>query len=224
MKKLISFIIIPLPWFIKRKLYIWFFNYELHPTCFIGLSWILVDNLSLAKGAKIGNLTVIKGLSNLQLAEFSSIGNLNWISAFPLNPNSLHFQHETGERIPELVLGEHSAVTNRHLLDCTNRIEIKRFSTFAGFKSTVLTHSIDLKECRQSSRPITIGEYCFIGTGSILLGGTVIPDYCVLAAGSTINKAMEQTYGLYGGTPAKFIKSLEKDNLQYFTRTTGFVF
>lgn len=223
MKKLLSLLIIPLPWFLKRRLYKLFFNYDLHSTSSIGLSWIIVDNLSLGRNARIGNLSVIKGLYNLQLGEFSSIGNLNWISAFPLNADSLHFQHEAGNRMPELVLGEHAAVTNRHLIDCTNRIEIKKFSTFAGFKSTLLTHSIDFKECRQSSKPITIGEYCFIGTGCILLGGTIIPDYCVLAAGSTINKPMDNTHGLYGGTPAKFIKSLENEDLKYFKRTTGFV-
>jgi acetyltransferase-like isoleucine patch superfamily enzyme len=179
--------------------------------------------MSLAQGCKIGNLNVIKGLNKLELADFASIGSLNWISAFPLNTNSLHFQHEASNRRPELVLGEHAAITNRHLLDCTNRIEIKRFSTFAGFKSTVLTHSIDLKECRQSSKPITIGEYCFVGTGCILLGGTIVPDYSVLAAGSTISKPMEIAYGLYGGTPAKFIKSLETEDLQYFKRSIGFV-
>jgi acetyltransferase-like isoleucine patch superfamily enzyme len=223
MKKILSLLVIPLPWFIKRQLYTLIFKYELHPTSRIGLSWLLVDSLSLGQGAKIGNLNVIKGLNKLELADFSSIGSLNWVSGFPLNTNSLHFQHEVGQRMPELVLGEHAAITNRHLLDCTNRIEIKKFSTFAGFKSTILTHSIDLKECRQSSKPITIGEYCFVGTGCILLGGTIIPDYSVLAAGSTINKSMDSTYGLYGGTPAKFIKNLENEDLLYFKRTTGFV-
>ena len=224
MKKIISLIVVFLPWLLKRRFYIWFFKYELHATSHIGLSWILVDKLSLAQAAKIGSLNVIKGLNQLQMAESSSIGNLNWISAFPLNTNSLHFQHEAGQRTPDLVLGEHTAITNRHLLDCTNRLEIKRFTTFAGFKSTVLTHSIDLKECRQASKPITIGEYCFVGTGCILLGGTVVPDYSVLAAGSTIHKPMEHTYALYGGSPAKFIKSLETDDLNYFKRTTGFIF
>jgi acetyltransferase-like isoleucine patch superfamily enzyme len=223
MKKILSLLIIPLPWFLKRLLYKLCFKYELHPTSHIGLSWIMLDSLSLAQGAKIGSLNVIKGLNKLQLDEFSSIGSLNWISAFPLNTNSPHFQHEAGERRPELVLGEHTAITNRHFLDCTNRLEIKRFSTFAGFKSTVLTHSIDLKECRQASKPITIGEYCFIGTGCILLGGSSIPDYSVLAAGSTLTKPMDTPYGLYGGTPAKFIKNLESEDLQYFKRSTGYV-
>ncbi|WP_262964950.1 acyltransferase [Methylobacter psychrophilus] len=224
MKKILSLLIIPLPWFLKRLLYKLFFKYELHPTSRIGLSWVMVDNLSLAQDAKIGNLNVIKGLNNLQLGERSRIGSLNWITAFPLNTNSPHFQHEIGQRMPELVLGEHTAITNRHLIDCTNRIEIKRFTTFAGFRSTVLTHSIDLKTCRQASKPITIGEYCFIGTGCILLGGTIIPDNSVLAAGSTITSPMDNTYSLYGGTPAKFIKSLEKEDLHYFKRTTGFIY
>ncbi|MCX7101584.1 MAG: hypothetical protein NTX38_08845 [Methylobacter sp.] len=224
MKKLISLAIVPLPWFFKRLFYKFFFNYEIHPSAHIGFSWIYVDNLTLKRGVRIGNLNVIKGLNILQIDEYSIIGNLNWISAFPLFTSSKHFQHEAERRIPALILGAHASITNRHYIDCTNRFEIKRFTTFAGFKSTVLTHSIDLKECRQASKPITIGEYCFVGTGCILLGGTVVPDYSVLAAGSTIHKPMEHTYALYGGSPAKFTKSLEKDDLQYFKRTNGFIF
>ncbi|MDD5578200.1 MAG: hypothetical protein PHY16_02825 [Methylobacter sp.] len=223
MKKILSLIIIILPWFIKRRLYNWIFKYKLHPSSKIGLSWIFVDNLSLASGSKIGHLNVVKGLNKLKLDEFSTIGNLNWISAFPLSLKSGHFQHQDDERMPDLILGEHTAITNRHLIDCTNRIEIKRFSTFAGFRSTILTHSIDLKTCRQSSSPVIIEEYCFIGTGCILLGGTTLPPRSILAAGSTINKKMDISCSLYGGTPAKFIKSLENEDLQYFKRSTGFV-
>lgn len=223
LKKFISFLVIPIPWILKRKLYGWFFHYKLHPASFIGLTWIFVDNLSMEKGSRIGHLTVIKGIHNIQLSEFSRIGNLNWISGFPLNDGSHHFQHQCGSRVPELILGEHTAITNRHLLDCTNRVEIKKYTTFAGFKSTVLTHSIDLKENRQSSKPITIGEYCFIGTGCILLGGAIIPDNCIVAAGSTINKNLDNKFSLYGGSPAKYIKSLKDDDLKYFKRTTGFV-
>lgn len=223
LKKALSILIIPLPWFLKRRLYEWLFNYKLHKTSHIGFTWIFVDNLSLERGSKIGHFSVIKGLHNIQLGEFSIIGNLNWITAFPLTTDSLHFRHESGQRIPELILGSHAAITHRHLFDCTNRIEIKRFTTFAGFKSTVLTHSIDLKECRQSSKPVVIGEYCFIGTGCIVMGGTNIPDRSVLAAGSTINKAMENNGCLYGGTPAIFIKTIENNDYGYFKRTTGFV-
>ncbi|WP_445371850.1 acyltransferase [Methylomonas sp. HW2-6] len=223
MKKIISLVVIFLPWFLKRRIYSWLFKYELAPSSSIGLSWIFVDKLSMADGAKIGSLNAVKGLSRLELGSFSSIGNLNWISAFPANSNSEHFKHQVGNRLPDLILGEHAAITNRHLIDCTNRVEIKRFSTFAGFRSTILTHSIDLRSCRQSSEPVSIEEYCFIGSGCILLGGTSIPAKSILAAGSTINKKMDVPCALYGGTPARFVKNLEESEFAYFRRSTGFV-
>ena len=35
-----------------------------------------------------------------------------------------------------------------------------------------------------TAAPITIGDYCFVGTNCVLLGGSVLPSYSVLAAKS----------------------------------------
>src|SRR3712207_7972137 len=43
------------------------------------------------------------------------------------------------------------------------------------FRSQFLTHSIDLLENVQRSRPIKIGKFCFVGTNSVILGGSVLP-------------------------------------------------
>jgi acetyltransferase-like isoleucine patch superfamily enzyme len=121
-----------------------------------------------------------------------------------------------------LVLGEHAAISNRHMIDCTARVVIGRFTTFAGFYSQILTHSIDLEKGRQSSEPVEIGEYSFVGTNCILLGGSVLPDRSVLAAKSLLNKKHSEPQTLYGGVPAKPIKALPA-NWAYFQRTAGFV-
>ena len=104
---------------------------------------------------------------------------------------SRHFAEET-DRQPQLILGEHSAITHRHLIDCTNSVTIGKFTTFAGFQSQILTHSIDLERNRQSSSPVRIGDYCFIGTNCVLLGGSALPDYCVLGAKSLLNKNFQR--------------------------------
>ena len=171
-------------------------------------------------GARIGHLTVCRGLSLLKMGEKSSIGNLNWITGFPAGDPAF-FSADVGRR-PELILGDQSAVTNRHLLDCTNSIKIGRFTTFAGVRSQILTHSIDLHECRQASKPVLIGDYCFVGTGCVVLGGSILPDYSVLGAGSILNKQYADPYFLYAGNPARPIKQLPKE-MAYFTRSTGFV-
>jgi acetyltransferase-like isoleucine patch superfamily enzyme len=173
----------------------------------------------MAAGARIGNLTMCKGLSLLKMGEGSRLGNLNWITGFPVG-NKDFFAGE--ERRAELVIGEHAAVTHRHLIDCTNSVRIGRFTTFAGYRSQVLTHSIDLQRCRQASRPIAIGDYCFVGTNCVLLGGSALPDYSVLGASSVLNKAYSDPHQLYAGNPARPVKPLSRE-MEYFTRSTGFV-
>ena len=168
----------------------------------------------------IGHLNVLKGFDALKMDAYASIGNLNWITGFP-SDFATHFSHQT-DRKPILKIGEHSAITNRHLIDCTNAVTIGKFTTVAGYRSTLLTHSIDIKENRQSSHPIQVGDYCFLGTCCTLLGGCSLPDYSVLGANSLLNKAYEERYHLYGGVPARVVRKLDPDS-KYFTRAIGFV-
>ena len=186
----------------------------------IGIAWVFPKQLILNKQARIGHLTVCKGLNLLQLGQHATIGRLNWITATP-SKSKIHFSHQKDRR-PELILSDHSAITNRHLIDCTNSVIIGKFSTIAGFYSQVITHSIDLEHCIQSSSPIKIGDYCFIGTNSVLLGGCALPSYSVLGAKSLLNKHYSESYYLYMGVPAKPEKSLSSQ-LSYFLRSRGYV-
>lgn len=209
-----------LPWSMRRSFLEKQFGYQLHPTSRIGLAWVFPERLIMEANTSIGDLTVCKNIALLQMREHSLIGRGNWITGFPLGP-SPHFASETDRR-PELILGEHSAITHRHFIDCTNTISIGRFTTFAGFLSQMLTHSIDLEDSRQASAPIRVGDYCFVGTNCVLLGGSSLPDYSVLGAKSLLNKAFTEPYHLYGGVPAKPLQPLPRE-YAYFNRTTGFV-
>jgi acetyltransferase-like isoleucine patch superfamily enzyme len=168
----------------------------------------------------IGHLTVCKGLRKLHMGAHSSIGRGNWITGFPVQ-NKTFFAHQK-DRVPELILGSQSAITHRHIIDCTNAVHIGEFTTLAGYRSQILTHSIDLMDCRQSSAPVRIGDYCFIGTDCVLLGGSALPSYSALGAKSLLNKAHAQTHSLYAGVPAQPVKSLEPE-MKYFQREVGFV-
>ncbi len=222
MKKLFAILTTLLPWPLRRWLLVQLWGYDLHPTSRIGLSLVLVDKLVLRASARIGHGNVIKGAALVQLDEHSSIGNGNWITGFPRGTASRHFAHQP-ERQPELRLGAHAAITNRHLIDCTHRVEIGAFTTFAGFRSQILTHSIDLRLARQHSEPITVGAYCFLGTDCVLLGGAVLPDRSVLGAKSLLNKAYTEPGQLYAGVPARSVAPLPPD-AAYFSRTEGFIF
>jgi acetyltransferase-like isoleucine patch superfamily enzyme len=214
---LISFL---LPWQVRRAFLEKQFGYQIHPTARMGFAWILPNRLIMEEASSIGSVTVCKNIDLLHLKAHAIIGRGNWITGFPLGP-SPHFAHQTNRR-PELIVGENASITNRHLLDCTNSVTIGRFATFAGFNSQIITHSIDLQENRQSSKPVQIGDYCFVGTNCVLLGGAALPDFCVLGAKSLLNKAFTETYQLYAGVPARPVKALSRD-ARYFQRTEGFV-
>ena len=207
-----------LPWPLRRRVLIRWFGFEIDPSASIGLSWVFPGRLVMAAGSRIGHLTVCKNLGGVFLGERASVGNLCWITGFPPGP-SRHFAHQP-ERRPELHVGAHSAITHRHLIDCTATVTIGPFTTFAGFQSQILTHSIDLAASRQSSAPVTIGAYCFVGTNCVLLGGATLPDRSVLGAKSLLNKAFTESLTLYGGTPAKAIQVLPADTA-YFHRAEG---
>ncbi|MBC7405701.1 MAG: acyltransferase [Cytophaga sp.] len=221
MKLTLAFFLVLMPAKIKRFIYIKLFGFEIHETARIGMSLVMPGHLSMGKDSKIGHLNVIKGVAKVSIAESASIGSLNWISGFPKNTDSLHFVDQI-DRVPALMLADHAAITNRHLIDCTDSILIGKFATVAGFRSQLLTHSISIATSRQVSRGIEIGDYTFVGTGSILLPGSSLPSFSVLGAGSILNKKYLDQYCLYAGNPARFIKTLDPASA-YFNREKGFV-
>ena len=174
----------------------------------------------MGKESRIDHFTVAIHLDSIELGDYSTIGRSNWITGHPANSDR-HFTHQKDRR-PQLVVGEHTAITKRHYLDCTHEIRIGKFTTIAGHHSELLTHSIDVIANRQSSRPIEIGDYCFIGTRCVILGGARLPERSVLAAGAVLTKPFTDSLSVYGGVPARPIKELPAD-AAYFHREVGFV-
>lgn len=215
--KLISFL---LPWSLRRRALNSWFQYQIKPSAKIGLAWIFPKNLIMEEGSKIDHFTVAIHLDCIEMKANSSIGRSNWITGLSTT-NLKHFKHQT-DRQAKLLLGECAAITKNHHLDCTNLIEIKKFSTIAGYGSQLLTHSIDIIENRQDSNPIYIGEYTFVGTNVVILGDSTLPSFSVLGAKSLLNKSFEKQFTLYGGVPAKPLNDLPED-AKYFNRKSGFV-
>lgn len=77
-------------------------------------------------------------------------------------------------------------------------------------------HSVDYMERRtdardhEISRPIRIGDDCFIGCNSIILKGTHIGDRCIVGAGSVVHGVFENDC-LIAGNPAKVIKKINQN-------------
>ncbi len=79
-------------------------------------------------------------------------------------------------------------------------------------KSVTIGHRAVIHGC-------TVGDYCLIGIGAIIMDDAVLDDYVMLGAGSLVppNKKLESGY-LYVGSPAKQSRALtenEKEFLRY---------
>ena len=220
MRSLFRLLVVLLPWALKRVVLRSVYGYDVHATASIGLAWVFPTRLVMGAHSRIDHLTVCKGMELLSVGERANIGRLNWISAYPLDLPP-HFAHLSARK-PQLIVEEHASITNRHIIDCTEEVVIGAFATLAGFRSQILTHSIDLAECRQDAKPVRIGRYCFVGTACTILGGTVVPDYSVVGAQALLNKAYADSYRLYAGVPAKAVSPLDP-GMKYFTRTDGYV-
>jgi len=221
MRLILKIFTVLLPWKLKRLFLCKWFEYEIDATAKIGLAWIFPQKLVMASGAKIGHFNVAVNLDKIILQEKATIGRGNWITGFSTLKETEHFVHEKN-RESTLMVGKHSAITKNHHIDCTNLIKIGDFVTIAGYHSQFLTHSIDVYENRQCSKPIFIGDYAFIGTNTVVLGGAKLPDHCLLAAKSLLNKSHIENWKVYGGVPARIIADLPKD-AKYFSRIIGFV-
>jgi len=79
---------------------------------------------------------------------------------------------------------------------------------------------VDFASNVQTARGIRIGRYSFVATSTVLLPGTSLPHFSILAAGSILTKDFKRPYGLYAGHPAVRVKELSED-LAYFRRETG---
>lgn len=190
-------------------------GWDIHRTAYIGRSMIRVRHVSMGPGSVIGPRNVIRGLDRLELAEGASIATRNSITAFPLSTNVFPW---SPNRDPSLVMGRFSMITDAHELDCSDRIELGEYAAFAGFRSQILTHSLNLVTDRQTTAPVVLGEHCAVMSGCILLCGTRVPDRAIISAGSVVTTKLTAPQTFYRGNPAEAVRALP-DNYKYFHRT-----
>ncbi len=62
-------------------------------------------------------------------------------------------------------------------------------------------------------KPVTVGNHVWIGTGSVIMPGVTLGDYCVVAANSYVNKSFDP-FTIVGGSPAKVLRTFTEDEKQ----------
>jgi len=194
----------PKKWLLRRV------GYAVDPTATVRPSLVWnVEHIDMAPGSSMGRFNLVKNVRRLSLGRQAWIGGLNLISAHPvydrLYPHAAQF-----------ALGDHAGITSRHSIDCSGAIAVGDFAGLFGHRTTVLSHSIDLRRDAQTAQPITIGARSFVGTNCLLLGGSELPERSVLAAGATLVRSRgERTPGLWAGSPARRVADVDG---QWFDR------
>src|SRR6266567_6960277 len=149
-----------LPQAVKRAALGTLFGWKIDPSATIGLSLLTdIEHVELKSGARIGHFNVIRNLRRLDLGMDAVIGQWNWVTAAPV----FYATDDVGAR-GCLTVGRHSHVTSRHYIDCSGGLVIGEFTTVAGVRSTIYSHQIDTNASRQTIVPVTIGDYCYVGS------------------------------------------------------------
>lgn len=189
-------------------------GHDVHPDADIGPCLLLgVETLRMRRQSRIGTLTAIRGMVTVDLGASARIGQLNWISSAP----DLRLVPSSGT----LVVGEHSAITNRHYIDCSGGVRIGSHTTVAGVRSTLITHGIDWRISEQSVAAINIGSYCIVSSNVNLTPGTTVPDRSVVGMGVTIDKNLGAESGLILADRGALVKRDLRG--AYFSRNIGVV-
>lgn len=113
-----------------------------------------------------------------------------------------------------IVLKENAEITNYCFLLAKEKIEIGKNSTLA-YQTTILTSAnpngpknLLARVYPKFSAPVIIGDNSWIGARSIVLPGVKIGNFCVIAAGSVVNRDVPD-YSVVAGVPAKIVKTLD---------------
>ena len=210
-----------LPWKLRRHRLSWRYGWKIDKTAHIGKTLIFAKNVIMGKNSRIHNLVLCRRIDRLEMGDDSGIASLTFITGVSSTDTKM-YRHIKGRRC-ELVIGRSAGITSRHYVDCNGGVYVGDFSTVAGIRTQILTHSIDIYENRQDAKPVVIGRYCFVGTGCILLPGSCLPDYSLLGAGSVLTKAFDQPGALYAGVPAHGVKQFDIAEIPYFHRKKHFV-
>jgi acetyltransferase-like isoleucine patch superfamily enzyme len=168
---------------------------------------VRVGRLHAGAHARIGFLNLIRGGSRVRLGAFSTVLRFNVLNAIP--------EHDcTTSPVSELDLDDGAIVVSGHRIDFTDRIRIGRNTIIGGRNSSLWTHN------RQSTAPISIGDFCYLGSEVRLAPGASLPSECVLGIGAVLVGTVAEPRSLVAGVPAKVVRPLTELDLGAVRRKT----
>lgn len=93
-------------------------------------------------------------------------------------------------------------------IDIGDNVSIAHNCSLVSFEHTWTEKKVPIKYNPTKNQSIKIGNDVWIGCGVRILSGAIIEDRVIVAAGSVVVKGTLKSGYIYGGIPAKKIKSL----------------
>ena len=212
--------LIIVPSALKIPIYRRMFGYQIGRNVRIGLCWINVPTLKIGNHVHIGHLTRFKNIPDVEIGDYCNIGFGNTFTS------AYEFTSEAGIKAranrPCLNLGKHCQITLLHYFDVQDSLQIGAYTVVAGRESAFFTHYLDVITNKQATKPITIGDYCMIGSHARFVPGACIPSCCVVGMAAVVTKPFDEGYCLIAGNPARVLDRYPADSA-YFKRTVGWI-
>ena len=130
-----------------------------------------------------------------------------------LGENSIIMAPFSGAALDRLIVGDNVFINSNCLAMSRGGITIEDNVMFAA-NVQLLSNNHDVYN-RQvlTCKPIHIKEGAWIGAGATILPGVSIGKYAVVGASAVVTKDVPD-YGVVVGSPARLIKTLEKDKFE----------
>ena len=168
--------------------------------------FVQIEDLDIGAHSRIGFLNIFRG-GRIRLGAYASVFRMNFINSIP-EPDAEHVTK------PVLDVGAGAVITSGHRIDFTDCVTIGASTIVGGRGSAFWTHS------RQRTRPVVIGNHCYLGSGVQIAPGVEVADLCIVSLGAVLVGQFTEPRVLIVGNPGRIERKLRRDELPLVARRT----